>query len=93
MNNMQEIIIGSAAAILGAISGFFINLKKTNSDVTTNLQEGYSASLDKLAEMTDKWQDAEKEMAEVRAEVAELRKAITTLTSILTAYKDKYGAI
>jgi hypothetical protein len=32
-------------------------------------------------------------MAEVRAEVAELRKAITTLTSILTAYKDKYGAI
>ena len=90
---MQEIIIGSAAAILGAIGGFFINLKKTKSDVTTNLQEGYSASLDKLAEMTEKWQGAEIEMAEVRLEVAELRKAITNLTSILTAYKDKYGAI
>ena len=90
---MHEIIIGSAAAIVGAVGGFFINLKRTRSEVTSNLQEGYSAALEQLADMTTKWQKAEQEIADMREEVAELREAIVSLTSILTTYKDKYGAI
>jgi hypothetical protein len=90
---MNEIIIGSAAAIIGAISGFFINLKRTNSDVQSNLQEGYATALEQLSEMTLKWQIAESEIAEMREEVAKLKEAIISLTSVLTKYKDNYGDI
>lgn len=90
---MQDIIIGSAAAIIGAIGGFFINLKKTRNDVTSNLQEGYNATLKQLGDITTKWQEAEQEMVTMREEVAELKEAIISLTSILTKYKEQYGDI
>lgn len=90
---MNEILIGSAAAIIGAIGGFFINLKKTRNDVTVNLQDGYNTALKQLADITDKWQEAESEMVTMREEVAELKEAIISLTSILTKYKTEYGEI
>lgn len=88
---MNELIIGSAAAVFGAVGGFFINLKKTRSEVASNLQEGYVSALDQLADMTTKWQKAEQEIADMREEVAELKEAIVSLTSVLTTYRDKYG--
>lgn len=90
---MNEIIIGSAAAIIGAVSGFFINLKRTNSEVQSNLQEGYALALEQLGDMTNKWQVAEKEIAEMREEVAQLKEAIVSLTSVLTKYQKEYGDI
>lgn len=82
----MEYVLPAITSIIGAVAGLLVNVKKNKFDVT-------SMSLQKLGEITEKWQEAEKEILEMRIQITELHQAIIKLTAELGNYKERFGSI
>lgn len=95
--DLLQIIIPVITAIASSTATYIYsarsNRHKFKNELPFKLQEGYTETLERLSEITDKWQRAEAEIAQVRVEVASLKASIEEITAILTQYEKKYGKL
>ena len=87
---LNNIVTFFAGVIIPTLT-WVLSSRKQVSEASSRLKQDYTNALTQLRSMTDEWQSAEKEMAQMRSEMSILKTEINELLDQLRKYKEKYG--